>query len=296
MDITGQKFIRAAETDDQRLVVCTQAPGMDIETQPHTGLVYWSEDEGWCEIGLANGVTADATVTEDKSQALVTDPFGLVHVTDGGVAATDAITDERQSPPEAPIRAVRHIAGHVYAVGVERQAYMRTGGKWRMISTDDVMTSEKPVAFQAVDGFSENEIYTAGWDGEIWSFDGNAWEQRESPTNIILNDIAAGPDVCIAVGLAGQIIMGRGDNWEMIEQDETDEDFWSVRAFNGAFYITALSGIYELRDGEFALFRDTDEEMRTVYALSTGPSGLWSVGLQDIVLFDGNDWKTIGQS
>lgn len=296
MDITGQKFIRAAETDDKRLVVCTQAPGMDIETQPHTGLVYWSDDEGWCEIGLANGVTADATTTEDGAQALVTDPFGLVHVTDGGNAVIDGVTDGAGSAPDAPLRAVRRVGDKVYAVGVERQAYMREKGKWQIISNDDVMTSERPVAFQAIDGFSDTELYTAGWDGEIWSYDGSNWQQHQSPTNIILNDIAAGPDMCVAVGLAGQIVTGRGDDWQMIKQDETEEDFWSVRAFNGAFYLTALSGIYELKDGELEMLRDTDEEMRTVYALTVGPSGLWSVGLQDIVLFDGNDWRTIGQS
>jgi hypothetical protein len=296
MDLEGQKFVRGIELTNGRFVVNSQDPNLDIDTQPHTGFCYWSRDEGWVEIGLAGKLTADATTNEDGTMMLMMDPTGFMHEADGDSVNKEFIKDPQGNIPVPTFRSIRRVGDKVIAVGVDRQAYMREGGKWVMISTADIMTADDPIAFQGVDGFSPSEVYTAGWDGEIWTYNGTAWRQLQSPTNIILNDICAGPDTCVAVGLVGQVISGRGDDWAMVAHDETDDDFWSVRAFNGAFYMSALTGIYKLEDGELTLFREIDEGMRTAYALSVGPSGLWSVGAQDIALFDGTDWHTIGQS
>ena len=296
MDIEGQKFIRGVQIANGRLVMSTQAPDLDIATQPHTGLCYWSEDDGWLEIGLANGVTADATVTEDDAKMLVTDPFGLVHLADGDTATQEQIADSDGERPETALRCIRKVGDTVFAAGVDRAVYARTAGKWRNITTDILMDADGPVAIQGIDGFHQNDVYTAGWDGELWHFDGTTWTQLQSPTNIILNDIAAGPDMCLAVGLAGQIVSGKGENWEMIEQTETEDDFWSVRYFDGAFYLASLSGVFQLKDGELTLFRHIDADMRTAFTLTVGPSGLWSIGPQDIALFDGITWRTIAQS
>lgn len=296
MDITDQKFIRGVQIANGRLVMSTQAPDLDIATQPHTGLCYWTESEGWVEIGLADGVTADATTTEDGSKMLVTDPFGLVHLADGDTATQEQITDSDKALPEAALRSIRRIGDAVFAAGVDRAVYMRVDGKWRDVSTETLLETDGPSAIQGIDGFSRTDVYTAGWDGELWHYDGAIWSQLQSPTNIILNDIAAGPDKCVAVGLAGQIVSGKDDIWEMVENSETEDDFWSVRYFDGAFYISSLSGVYQLKNGELTLFRHIDADMRTAYTLTVGPSGLWSIGPQDITLFDGSDWRTIAQS
>ena len=227
---------------------------------------------------------------------LVTDPFGLVHLADGDTATQEQVVDSNGDTPDAALRCIRKIGDQVFAAGVDRAVYARAGGTWRSLSTENLMDADRPTAIQGIDGFNPTDVYTAGWDGELWHFDGKTWTQLQSPTNIILNDIAAGPDTCVAVGLAGQIVSGEGDNWEMIEHTETEDDFWSVRYFDGAFYLSSLSGIFQLKDGELSMFRHIDDEMRTAYALTVGPSGLWSIGPQDIALFDGTDWRTIAQS
>ena len=63
-----------------------------------------------------------------------------------------------------------------------------------------------------------------------------------------------------------------------------------------AFYMSTISGIYKLENGELSLFQGLNETIRTAYSLFVGPSGLWSVGSSDIALFDGDDWHTIAQS
>jgi hypothetical protein len=296
MNLIGQTFIRGIEIANGRFIINTQAPGLDIETQPHTGFCYWTREGGWAEIGIAGKLTADSSANEDGSAMIMMDPTGFMHEVDGNQITKDFLKDCDGNIPGAPLRCIRCIDGQVYAAGVERQVFRRSGGTWQVISPKEIMTADHPIAFQGIDGVSSCEIYAVGWDGEIWSFDGIDWQQLQSPTNIVLNDVGVGPDGCVAVGLLGQVIAGRGDSWTMIEHDETDEDFWSVRYFDGAFYLAALSGIYRLLDGKLTMFRETDADMRTAYSLSVGPSGLWSVGANDIALFNGADWETIAQS
>lgn len=297
MDLENQTFIRGIELANKRFVLMTQDPNLDIETAPHTGFCYWEKDPGWCAIGLGGTLTLDATTNEDASAVLHIDPEGFLHEIGGGPTKKETLRDRDGNPPSSPINGIRCVGDHVFAVGVERQAYARHNfGKWNMISPPEIMDPAQPASFQAIDGLSPRELYAVGWDGEIWSFDGENWQQRESPTNVVLNDICGGDDQCVAVGLAGTVLLGRGDAWDVIRHDETNEPFWAVRYFDGAFYMTAVSGIYCLKDGQLSMFRETDKDMRTTYGLSVGPSGLWSIGTSDVVLFDGTDWRTIGQS
>ncbi len=294
MDLTGQTFIRGTEIENGRFIINTQDPGLDIETQPHTGLCYWTKEEGWVEIGLAPKLTVDATPNEDGSMMIKIDPTGFIHELDGDDVEKEFLKDAEGKIPSSPFRCIRRIGSQIFACGVEQQVQRRDDGPWEIISPKD--KTDSPSSFECIDGFGPTEVYAAGWDGEIWAFDGSSWTKRNSPTSVVLNDICAGAETCVAVGLAGVIVMGRGDEWQEIEQDETDDAFWSVREFNGAFYMAALNAIYKLEDGKVTLFRDIDEDMRTTFMLSVGPSGLWSVGASDITLFDGTDWHTIAQA
>ena len=297
MDISGLEFVRGVELSDKRFVVAAQDPAFTQKLTPHTGYSFWTEAGGWEEIGVKGRVTVDLTTNEDATMILSTDQAGIVYETDGVAGRNTGLGGSDEIPLEQEIRCVQQVGDHVFAAGVARQVYARqAGSNWRMINTPEMTQSEKPTAFQGICGCSPSEIYAAGFGGELWSWGGTNWQQVASPTNIVLNAIAAGPDNCVAVGMAGQVVIGRNDQWNMVEHDATNEPFWSVKYFDDAFYLKALSGIYRLKDGLLEEFRDVDNDMRTVYGLSVGPSGLWSVGSADIALFDGTDWRTIAQS
>lgn len=297
MDLTEQTFLRGVEIANGRFILTTQDPGLDIETQPHTGLVYWTEDQGWIEIGLASRLTVQATTNETGSAMLMIDPTGFVHEVDGTDVSKSFMIDHDGNIPGYELRCIASIGNQVFAGGVARQVYSRIdGGEWEIISPPELLCYDPPSAIQGIAGFSPTEVYLAGWGGELWNYDGSDWKQLESPTNIILNDICAGPEQCVTVGLAGSVIVGRDNDWKEIEHDATSEAFCSVRALNGSYYLSAIDGIYKLENDEVTLFRDLDEDMRTTYGLSIGPSGLWSVGQSDVALFDGDSWRTIGQS
>lgn len=297
MDITGLEFVRGVELADRRFVVAAQDPAISQKSNPHTGYSFWTKERGWEEIGVKGRVTVDLTTNEEATMILSMDQAGIVYETDGQTGLNTGLGGDDESPLDKEIRCVKQIGDHVFAAGVARQVYARQSGKsWHMINVPDMMVSDRPAAFQGICGLSPTAVYFAGFGGEIWFWDGTLWREIASPTNIVLNAMAAGPESCVAVGMAGQVLMGRGDDWETVEHDVTNEPFWSVQAYGDAFYLTALSGIYRLKNGYLEPFRDVDDEMRTVYGLSVGPSGLWSVGSADIALFDGTDWHTIGQS
>lgn len=297
MDVTGLEFVRGVELADKRFVVAAQDPAFSQAATPHTGYSYWSAQNGWDEIGVKGRVTVDLTTNEDATMILSTDQAGIIYETDGTTGLNTGLGGSETDPLDQEIRCVQRIGDHIFAAGVARQVYMRqSGGSWHKISTTDMMQPDKPMAFQGICGNEPNAVYAAGFGGELWRWNGKIWRQIASPTNIVFNAIASGPNACVAVGMAGQVAIGIGDAWDMVEHDATNEPFWSVQAYHDAFYLTALSGIYRLKDGHLEAFRDVDDTMRTVYGLSTGPSGLWSVGSSDIALFDGETWQTIAQS
>ncbi|MFK7929914.1 MAG: hypothetical protein AB8H79_17100, partial [Myxococcota bacterium] len=219
MDLTGQTFIRGIEIANGRFIVTTQDPGLDIEEQPHSGFCYWSEAEGWVEIGLAPKITLDATTNEIGTRMLKMDPTGFIHEADGDNVSKEFLKDADGNIPSAPFRCVRRVGAQVFAAGVDRQVHRRTEGEWEIISPDG--DPDQPTAFQGIDGFGPTEVYAAGWHGEIWSFGGTSWQQINSPSEIILNDICAGPDTCVAVGLAGEVLTGRHNEWRKLSHDAT---------------------------------------------------------------------------
>ena len=297
MDLTGLEFIGGVEMSNGSFFLSTQDPNLSLRSNPHSGLVLWTAQDGWQELGMEPQITVDVATAKDGTVAMIMDPFGNILEFDGEYLDETKVTDAAGEPPRFELRCMRGIGGSVHVGGVGRLGYRRqAGGAWQMTTTEAMQQFDTPVAFAGIDGFSDSELYAAGWEGEIWSFDGRGWTSQHSPTNLILNDICAGPDICVAVGLSGRVMSGRGDSWKMIEHDATSEPFWSVRAYDGAFYMSTINGIYKLENGEVTLFQSLDGIVRTSYALAVGPSGLWSIGSQDVALFDGNTWQTIAQS
>jgi hypothetical protein len=102
----------------------------------------------------------------------------------------------------------------------------------------------------AIHGFDEKDLYAAGWEGEIWQYDGKKWLRREVPTNLAFFALLCAPDGNVyAAGQRGTIFVGRQDRWTLVEQDETKEDFYGAAWFKGNPYFSTSNGIFTLRKG-----------------------------------------------
>jgi hypothetical protein len=193
---------------------------------------------------------------------------------------------------------VRACCGTAYTVGTRRAAYRRVrGGEWICIDDGCYSDREFRAGFESVHGFSEQEVYAVGRNGEIWQYDGTRWQQRDSPTNTWLNKIVCAEDgFAYAVGARGSIIKGRNDRWVVIPGVPDGYEFWSVEDYRGRIFLTANTMLlFELSDtGGVELVDFGDCTVPTsAYHLTKGGGSLYCFGSKDIRRYDGGKWEEI---
>ncbi|MFL7960676.1 hypothetical protein ACEI36_00215 [Pseudomonas kielensis] len=229
---------------------------------------------------------------------LVLGTNGSVRVSGGPAVKEEAPIANCGVDPKkrGPLREIRGIAkGRAYAVGTCRQAYVRDDeDQWRCID-QSAQVGDTPItdtSFESIDGFSEQEIYTVGWEGEIWKYDGSVFTQQNSPTNLALYKVRCAPDgFAYACGQLGTLLRGRDDQWEVIEHDSTREDLWGMEYFDGQLYVSSTHFVYRLEDGKLIPIDFGDDAPRTCYHLSAADGIMWSIGPKDVMEFDGANWK-----
>ncbi|MBI6618389.1 hypothetical protein YA0783_08770 [Pseudomonas corrugata] len=223
---------------------------------------------------------------------------GSVEASGGGVVKEEASIASCGVDPtrRGPLREIRGIAkGRAYAVGTCRQAYVRDGeDQWRCID-QSAQVGDIPItdtSFESIDGFTEQEIYTVGWEGEIWKYDGAVFTQQNSPTNLALYKVRCAEDgYAYACGQLGTLLRGRDDQWEVIEHDSTREDLWGMEHFAGQLYVSSTHFVYRLEGDTLKPVDFGDDAPRTCYHLSAADGIMWSIGPKDVMEFDGSSWK-----
>jgi len=203
-----------------------------------------------------------------------------------------------KSESRGPFRGIRGIGNSIYVVGMNRQVYQRNSkGNWSCIDQQIRPPSnyKEVVGLESIDGFNESDIYTVGWDGEIWQYDGCNWDQKDSPTNFLLvNVCCAGDGYVYACGLAGNLIRGKGDSWEVICHDLITDDFWDLAWFKGELFLSTMDAIYILeKDDSLSVIEMGEDKPDTCFHLSTADGVLWSIGAKDVMAYDGNNWMRI---
>lgn len=195
------------------------------------------------------------------------------------------------------LRCGRVIAGHVYAAGMDRQVYRRESkGKWREIHESLPTEESDVVGFESIDGYSDDEIYAVGHEGEIWYYDGKIWHATGKLTKHILLSVHCAADGYVYVsGQTGLVIRGRKKDWQIISTDnKKNYDFWAVANFQGRTYAASTDLMCTLQDGvaKPVDFGDTDIPF-SFYRLEFAGEQLLSVGYKDVMLFDGVKWKRL---
>ena len=196
---------------------------------------------------------------------------------------------------------VKRVGNTFYAVGMRRQVYCKnvSSGKWKPIDKGVVVerAGEEIAGFLSLDGFDEKEIYSVGYRGDIWRFDGSKWNKIESPTNVLLETITCAFDGQVYIGGDdGTILIGRYETWKFLEQEITDDHIMSSVYFGDRAYFSTETGIIFSFDGknfEDVTPSDKLKWFGTTGYLASNDKKLLSIGMSDILTFDGKKWRRI---
>jgi len=246
----------------------------------------------WTTVGAA-------VVSVPSQQGLFLGYWGEVFCMGSGDAHEEKIDcgDGLSPGNRGPMRGIRSIGGKAYAVGTHRQVYRRERrDTWICIDEGarPPANDRRVVSFESIDGFAPDEIYAAGRQGELWSYDSRKWTRLASPTNLILTNVCCASDNQVYIsGRNGTLIRGRGSRWELIDHGITDEDFWGAAWYLGKLYLATMHFVYTL-EGDILHAVDFGADVpKTCFQLNEADGVLWSIGAKDVMSFDGKKWSRI---
>lgn len=258
-------------------------------------------DRGQWAAGSVNWLACSGTVCHVPAERfIVLGTDGSINVSGGGEVKEEPPIRPAGIDPRkrGPLREIRGIAkGRAYVVGTCRQAYVRESeGQWRCID-QSAQGGDMPITdtcFESIDGFDEQDIYTVGWDGEIWKYDGARFTQLTSPTNLALYKVRCAADGYVyACGQLGILLRGRNDRWEIIDHESTTEDLWGMEFFDGHLYLSSTHFVYRLEGEKLQAVDFGDDVPATCYHLSAADGIMWSIGPKDVMGFNGTAWKRV---
>ena len=166
---------------------------------------------------------------------------------------------------------IRTIGKHAYVTGMRRSVRRCEGiDKWVRIDRDvcvnDILSYEerkkKSYGFKSIHGFSEDDIYAVGYEGEIWHYNGQSWRPISSITNVTLYKVVCAPDGYVYIsGELGMLLRGRNDAWKCLHK-ESGSQFRSIAWFRDQLYVGMIRS-----SGRGALYKLENDELETVISM-----------------------------
>ena len=251
---------------------------------------------GFRYLGEATGAHVCPAFKPNERWVIVTDD-GEVFVVGQGDHDWETAISKKPNLFFSKVKSIRK--GHAIAVGVRRKVFLRTAAnKW--IQLDKGLfpqgdnTELEDAGFNDIDGFSENDMYACGGKSDLWHFDGNLWKQINLHTNAVLENICCADDGFIYITTnRREIIKGRGEFWELIEQQETTEVFESIVSYSGKVLVSTVSEIYVVDGTKFKSANLGIPPMNSKAHLAVGDGILVVAGRNEATMFDGSEWTII---
>ncbi len=189
----------------------------------------------------------------------------------------------------------RIIGNKFYTVGMRRQAYaVSADGKWTEIAGTMLQKNNdnKVCGLVSVDGLSESKIYSCGYSGEVWKFNGSKWQSLPKVTDCFLSCIRCLPSgVVMVAGESGTIIQGKKDKLVLLKQELTQENILSIAELKGIVYFSTEDGkILSLVGNKFSILKLPQKKFDY---LDANQEFLLAIGEKDISMFDGKKWQVV---
>lgn len=196
------------------------------------------------------------------------------------------------------VRHVTAISNVAFAAGMKRSVVRRVErGVWVEFGPGTTPVDKgRVIGFEGIDGFAPDDIYVAGWGGEIWHWFRDAWQRIDSPTNANLNAVACDRQngLVFVVGDNGSMVRGAGDQWDFIDTGRF-ENLQDVTVFAGEVFVVTDFAILRLGpDGLVPESRFADGDLPgTCLHLLPAQDGVISMGPKDLFAFSGRTWRRI---
>jgi hypothetical protein len=252
----------------------------------------WHNNKWMAGKSMPFRVVGLSTIGNPANHFILLGENGEISILGGGRDDTEQIAKDI----DLPLTNIVSMGSHIYVVGMGRQVYVREGeNKWIPIHSGILSKEpEKIIGFQTIVQI-DNYLYTGGWSGEIWYYNGVKWSQEDSPTNFILSASALTQDGKIVFcGRNGTIVVGETGAWRIVNTDSISDDLWSVVNYENKLFFSSQSHIYCL-DGEELneVPLDIEGYKGTHYKLRVVGHYLFSFGEHDILVFDGKEWSRV---
>ena len=96
-----------------------------------------------------------------------------------------------------------------------------------------------------------------------------------------------------AAGRSGTIVYGRGEKWQLVNQNETQDTFWGLTWFENKLYLSTESSVYYLESLATKKVDFGINKPPTCRYLQANDEIMCSIGHDDIVIFDGFKWNPL---
>ncbi|GAA0903735.1 hypothetical protein [Virgisporangium aurantiacum] len=285
---------------DENLAVVLASVGELVDAGVNHTFAYYRYAESWYLYKTDRSVTSVCFPSGGDDEMVLLSADGMVIRLIEGGQPVEIIDDSDEGPSDlVTMWSVAEVDRSLYAVGMARHAYRQHRGQagWTRIDQTCFVPRRSlsaAVGFTSVAGFSPEEIYAVGWNGEIWRFDGAVWHQAPSPTGLLLKGVVRDPaaDEVVAVGLDG-ILRGRYDRWRIVGQTVTKALNDAV-AFRDVVYLSGSDGVYRLNGDAVERVELVSTGEVTTSSLAAGGGVLWSAGRSDLFRTgDGVNWERI---
>lgn len=196
---------------------------------------------------------------------------------------------------EGAMSQIREIGGHLVACGYGGQVYWRSPSGWQSLGGGlaSFATDKLAVHLNAIDGSSMNDVYAVGLQGRIFHFDGKAWSELDSPTNVHLERVRVAEGQVYICGNNGTVLQGDRQGFAVLPIDGLTAHLWGIERFAGKTYVAHLNGLMVHDGASWApvkLGLDDSGLPEDGYRLDAADGVLWSFGPKRVACFDGQAW------
>jgi hypothetical protein len=239
--------------------------------------------------GIAHAVRFIGTSRQKKEYLVLERNRGLYRIVPPKSVKFEMINKNR----EGFLMDLRRIANNWYAVGGHHQIYREDNGRWIQIDDGVYVTSEEGEAkiLLSVDGNSEKDIYTVGFNGVIFHYDGTSWRLLDSPTNMGFQRVLCINEEEIYIcGYGNSLYRGNKNGWQALTEPDDSITYWDMAYFKGRVYVCTKKKLFEIQNDQLEEVEIPVKGPLGFYRMDSDENELWTCGNECLLKFDGETW------